>query len=115
MRGSALAGFPASLNHSPHARGRKRKLARLDAEGSERGGDRVRERAGDRDDAAFARALGAERIRWRGVLLKRDRGNLRIIGGKRDHIIGERADEQLTVLVVSDLFAEYAAKPLHGG
>jgi len=56
------------MNQLPHLRRRQRQHVRLDAE---RVGDGVGDHAADRDDAALARALGAERIVRRGLFLER--------------------------------------------
>src|SRR5215467_8506598 len=71
------------VNELPDPRRRERQLARLCAERAERGGDRVGNDAADRDDAAFARALGAERIVGRGLFLERDRPDVRKIARRR--------------------------------
>src|ERR1051325_4325538 len=55
------------LDELPDPRRRQRQHARLDAE---RIGDRIGDHAADRDDAALAGALGAERIVRRGLLLQ---------------------------------------------
>ena len=57
----------------PHPRRRERQLVRLDAERSERRRHRIGDDAADRNDAAFAGALGAERIVGRGLLFERHR------------------------------------------
>src|SRR5215813_7496463 len=82
-------------NELPHPRRGEWQLARLDTQGLERGGDRIRECAPDRDDAALARALGAERIVRRRMQLERDRGDIGIVGRDRNEIVGERSDQRL--------------------
>src|SRR5262249_6642810 len=60
------------LDELPQPRRRQRQVARRNAERGERVGDRVCDHAADRNDAALARALGAERIVRRGFLFERD-------------------------------------------
>jgi len=94
----------------PHPRRRQRKLARLDPERPERGGDCVGDDAADGNDAALARALGAERIVGRGPFLERDRPDVRKIACRRQEIVGKRAREQLSVFIVDEMFEERAAE-----
>src|SRR5262249_55383575 len=103
------------LDELPHPRRRQRKLARLDPERAERGGNRVGDDAADRDDAALARALGAERIVGGGPFFERDRPDARKVARRRQEIVGERAREQLSVFIVDEMFEERAAETLHDG
>ena len=59
--------LPRVPRQMPEAGGAERQLARLDAEGGQRVGDRVGDHAADRDDAALAGAVGPERIYDRGI------------------------------------------------
>src|SRR5262249_143344 len=88
------------LDQRPDPRRRERQVARVDAARAQRRRDRVGDRTADRNDAALASALGAERIVGRGKLLERDRAHHRIVGGERDHVVGERADQKLAVVVI---------------
>ena len=68
---------------------------RLHAERGERIRHRIGDHAADGDDAALARALGAERIDRRGVLFQHDGADVGKVGRGRHQIIGERAGQQL--------------------
>src|SRR6266702_5534057 len=113
---AGASGFPVAdeaassiFDELPYPRRRERQCARLNAERAERGCDRVRQCAADRDDAALPCPLGAERIVRRWVKLERDRGETRIVGRDRDQVVGQRSDEELAVLVIDDLLGEHAA------
>src|SRR6266702_6500569 len=58
------------VNELPHPWRRQRQRARLNSERAERGGNRIGDDAADRNDAALAHALGAERIIGRGLFLE---------------------------------------------
>src|SRR6266567_7755890 len=103
------------MDQLPHPRRREGKLARLDPERAERGGNRVGDDAADRNDAALARALGAERIVGRGFFFERDRPDARKVACRRQEIVGERAREQLSVFIVDEMLQERAAETLHDG
>src|SRR5262249_57107762 len=94
---------------------RRREFGRLDSERTERRRDRVGENAADRNDAALARALGAARIVGRGPFLECDRADVRKIVRGGHEVVSERAGEQLSVLVIDEMFEERAAKTLHDG
>src|SRR5438094_8915558 len=101
---------PRVRNELPHPRRGEWQLARLDTQGLERSGNRIGEGAPNRDDAALARALGAERIVRRRMQLERDRGDIGIVGRDRNEIVGERSDQRLPAGIVADLLAEHAAE-----
>src|SRR6185437_2644928 len=65
------------LDEMPDPWRRQRQLARLNAQGDQRGGDRVGEHATDRNDPALACAFGAERIVGRRIELHRYGANMR--------------------------------------
>jgi hypothetical protein len=88
---------------------------RLDPERRERRRHRIGDDAADRDDAAFAGALGAERVGGRGLLLERHRPDVGEVAGGRQEIVGERAGQQLTLGVVDEMLQERAAETLHDG
>src|SRR6266550_3616817 len=95
-----VATLPRGLNQLPYPRRRERKLARLDPERGERGGDRIGNDATNRNDAALACTLGAERIGRRGLFFERhcaDRGK---VAGAWEEIVRERAGQQLSVRIV---------------
>src|SRR6185369_5646759 len=100
-RGGALA------DQLPDPRRRQRKVAGRYPERAEGCGNRVGDDAADRNDAALARALGAERIVWRGAFLERDRSDVGKIARRGHEIIRERSREEL--------LQESAAEALHDG
>ena len=102
----------AFLNQLPHPRRGERQHVRLDAE---RIGDGVGDDAADRDDAALAGALGAERVVRRRVVLQRVGADHGEVGRGGEKIIGERAGEELALGVVGEVFQQRAAEPLHDG
>jgi predicted TIM-barrel fold metal-dependent hydrolase len=101
------------LDHPPDPRGRERQRVRFRAEIFQRRRDRIRDHAADRNDAAFAGPLGAERIVGRGCVLQRDHADARKFAGRRHQIVGERYGEQLPVRIVDQMFGERAAQSLH--
>ncbi len=103
----------AVLDQLPNARRRQRQIARLDAQRTQRIGNRVRHQAADRDDAAFAGALGAERIDRGGMRFHDEAANFRKITRGRHEIVGKRAGEKLAIVVVSQMLQKCAAEALH--
>ena len=87
----------------------------MHAERTERRRERVGDHAAHGNDAALSRALGAERVVGRGPLLQGEDADVREIGRGRHEIIGERAGQELSLLVVDETFEEHAAQPLHDG
>src|SRR6185436_11866890 len=111
--GSLRRALLGGLYHFPDARGRKRKLARLHVEGAERIGDRIGHDAAGRDDATLAGALGAERVDRGGGILQHDGADVREVIGGRDKIVGERAGQELALLVVDKMLHHGTAQSLH--
>src|SRR5579871_4378753 len=106
---------PCAHNHLPNLRWRQRQFARLDAEGAQGGRDRIRNHPADRNDTAFACTLGAERIVRSRLLLKRDRTDDGKTVSGRHQVIGKRAGEELTVLVINQMLQKCAAEALYDG
>src|SRR6476620_3160846 len=101
------------LYQLPDARGRKRKLARLHVECAERIGDGIGHDTAGRDDAALAGALGAERVDRGGGVFQHDGADVREVAGGRDKVVGERAGQELGLLVVDKMLHHGTAQPLH--
>src|SRR5262245_31493994 len=97
----------------PDARRRERQLTWRDTKRSQRVRDRVGDHAADRNDTALTGALGSERIVRRRVLLERDRTNVRKIIRGRQQIVGKRAGQQLSILVIDQLFEQRSTESLH--
>ena len=74
----------------------------------DRGGDR----AADAVDAALARALDAERIERRRIVLGQDDLDVRRLAHGRQQIVGEGDGQRIAALVVGELLVERAAEPL---
>ena len=103
------------FDQSPNAWRCKWQFIWLDAETCERRGNRIADRSRDRDDAALAGALGAERIGRRASQLERHASYIRKIRGQWQQIIRKRRIEQLGLGIIDQMIKKYAAKPLHGG
>ncbi len=86
---------------------------RLRAERRQRVGDGVGDDAGDRDDATFAGAFGAQRIGRRRLRFERDGADAGEVARGRQQVIGERAGEQLSFAVIDEVLEKRAAEPLH--
>src|SRR5215471_9814260 len=101
------------LHQPPEARGRERQRVRLDVEARESSGDSVRDDAADRNDAALAGPLGAQRVPGRGVVLKRDGTDRREVARAGKEIIGKRSAHELAAVVVNEVLEQRAAETLH--
>src|SRR5260221_11859864 len=100
------------LDHLPDALRGQRQFARLDPERAERIRDRIRHDAAGRDDAALARALGAERIDWGWEHVGHDRTQIGKIACCRQQVVGKRANQKLSLIVIDEVLQQGPAKPL---
>ena len=83
------------VDQLPHLLRRQRQRARLDVERGERGGNRIGDDAADRNDAALARAFGAERIVGRGLFLEHfiyDENGQLLTGSFADYLMPTASD-----------------------
>src|ERR1700726_176957 len=101
------------LHELPDARGGERQLARLDAEVAQGVCDGIGHDAARGNDPALAGSLGPEGIDRRWVLLEHDGADIGKITGGGNEIIGERAREQLPLLIVLQMLHERPAEALH--
>src|SRR4051812_10741787 len=101
------------IDQLPYALRRQRKLAWLDAKRRQRGRDRIRDHAANRNDAALPRALGTQWIIGRWLVLERNRSDVRKIARGRQQIIRKRTGQQLAMLVIDKMLQEGPAKALH--
>src|SRR6516225_9663164 len=108
--GTSLA---CCLRELPDASGRERKFARLRAESAQRVRHGIGHHAAGSDDAALAGAFCAQRIDRRGVIFQDNSADVGEVAGGGDEIIGERAGQQLALLIVDEMLHHGAAEPLH--
>src|SRR3984893_10757752 len=101
------------LHELPDARGGERQLARLDAEIAQSICDGIGHDAARGNDAALAGSLGPEGIDRGRVLLEDDGADIGKITGGGNEIIGERAREQLALLIVLQMLHDRPAEALH--
>src|SRR5882672_9258886 len=102
-------------NKLPDLARRQGKRAGFCTERGQRMSYRVRERATGGDDAAFARALHTQRIVRRRIVLRDHAAQVRKVGSGRQEIVGERAGEELALVVILQMLEAGAAEPLHEG
>src|SRR5262249_18630076 len=107
------ASLARGLHELPDWAWRERKLGRFDAKRTQRVRHSVGHHSAGGDDAALAGAFGAQRIDRRGVMFLHDGADIWKIAGRWDEVIGERAGQQLAVLIVDEMFHHGAAEPLH--
>ena len=86
---------------------------RLDAERVQRRSDGIGYDPSNGNDAAFACALGTERIDRRGMRTHHLRTDARKIACGGHEIVGQRPGEQLTLLVVNQMLEERATQTLY--
>src|SRR5437899_12140355 len=93
----------------------QRKMARLRPERRQCMRHGIRKRATGRDNPTLAGALRAQRIVRARIVFGEDATQAWKVGRGRQQIVGERAGEELTLLVILKMFEARAAEALHHG